>query len=149
LEVQLQIANDDNTTIVKNPSRNTAVRHMTTASSAQVTSAEIYPCFRDEVAREELQLKPPGNFFQDNIAPLKDFMLSNPDPDVEVVRTMKEFLAVCVSERRLDDVVVFLRAIRNMSGGWRYELYLELRDSVVDEIYAVTGDRLDMDWLGL
>jgi len=149
LEVQLQIANDDNTTIVKKPSRNTAVRHMTTASSAQVTSAEIYPCFRDEVAREELQLKSPGNFFQDNIAPLKDFMLSNPDPDVEIVRTMKEFLAVCVSERRLDDVVVFLRAIRNMSGGWRYELYLELRDSVVDEIYAVTGDRLDMDWLGL
>lgn len=149
LEVQLQIANGDNTTIVKKPSRNTAARQMTTTSSADNTSEAIHPCFREEVRREELQAETPANFFQDNIAPLKDFILSNPDPDAEVVGTVKEFLAVCVSERRLDDVVVFLRAIRNMSDGWNYELYLELRDFAVDEIYAVTGDRLDLDWLGL
>ena len=150
LEVQLQIANSDNTTVAKKPSRNTVARQMTTTSIADITTEAIHPDFHyEDVGRVELQEEPRSNLFQDNISPLKDFILSNPDPDVEVVRTVKEFLAVCVSERRLDDVAVFLRAIRNMSCGWNEELYRELRDSVVDEIFAVTGDRLDLDWLGL
>jgi len=151
LEVQLQIANSDNTTIAKKPSRSTLARQITTTSSEVIDLVEaIHSGFDDEdVGREELQEEPPSNFFKDNVAPLKDFIVSNPDPDAEVVETMKEFVILCVGERRLDDVVVFLRAIRNMSDGWNDELYRYLRDSVVDEIYAVTGDQLDLSWLGL
>ena len=54
-----------------------------------------------------------------------------------------------MSEKRIHDVVVFLRAIKNLPNGWNDALYRELRDSANDEIYAVTGDRLDLPWLGL
>jgi len=151
LEVQLQIANSDNTTIAKKPSRNTAARHVTTTSSAEIDLMEaIHPRSDDEdVGFEVLQEEPPSNFYKDNIAPLKDFILCNSDPDAEGVESVKEFLVVCAREWRLDDVVVLLRAIRNMADGWNVDLYRELRDSTVDNIYALTGDRLDVFRLGL
>lgn len=153
LEVQLQIANCDNTTIAKRASRNVVARSMSRTSSIDMPSDPsdaINSSFYDQgCTHEEISQEPPCNFFQDNIAPLKDFILSNSDPSTEVVGTVKEFLNVCVSEKRIHDVVVFLRAIRNLPNGWNDELYRELRDSADDEIYAVTSDRLDLPWLGL
>ena len=152
-EVQLQIANCDNTTIAKRTSRNAVARSMSRTSSVDMPSEPsdaVNSSFYDQdCTHDEIHQEPPCNFFQDNIAPLKDFILSNPDPNTEVVGTVKEFLNVCVSEKRIHDVVVFLRAIRNLPNGWNDELYRELRDSAYDEIYAVTGDRLDLPWLGL
>ena len=153
LEVQLQIANCDNTTIAKRASRNAVARSTLRTSSVDMPSdpsGAINSSFYDQDFRhEEIHQEPPCNFFQDNIAPLKDFILSNPDPSTEVVGTVEEFLNVCVSEKRIHDVVVFLRAIRNLPNGWNDALYRELRGSADDEIYAVTGDRLDLSWLGL
>jgi hypothetical protein len=153
LEVQLQIANCDNTTIAKRASRNAVARSMSRTSSVDMPSEPsdaVNSSFYDQdCTHDEIHQEPPCNFFQDNIAPLKDFILSNPDPSTEVVGTVKEFLNVCVSEKRIHDVVVFLRAIKNLPNGWNDELYRELRDSADDEIYAVTGDRLDLPWLGL
>lgn len=151
LEIQLQIANDDNTTIAKKLTRSTIVRP--TKASADIPSGlsdALHPSFHGEhVGRDELHEEHSCNFYYDNIAPLKDFILSNPDPDAEVVGTVKEFLVVCVNQRRINDVVVILRAIRNLYNGWSDKLYSELRDSADDEIYALTGDRLDLSWLGL
>lgn len=146
LEVQLQIANSDNTTIAKEPSRNTVARHVRTISSAEIDLTEEIHSYSngEDVGLERLQENPPTNFYKDNIAPLKDFISSNPDPDAGAVESVKEFLIVCIREWRLDDVVVLLRAIRNMPDGWNDELYRELRDSTVDKIYALTGDRLDV-----
>ena len=153
LEVQLQIANCDNTTIAKRASRNAVARSTLRTSSVDMPSDPsdaINSSFYDQdCTHEEIHQEPPCNFFRDNIVPLKDFILSNPDPSTEVVGTVGEFLNVCVSEKRIHDVVVFLRAIRNLPNGWNDALYRELRDSADDEIYAVTGDRLDLPWLGL
>lgn len=154
LEVQLQIANSDNTTIAKKPSRNTVVRRVPTKTSNASAEIDLTGTFHsgsddEDNGLEELQEEPPSNFYKDNIVPLKDFMSSNPDPDAEAVESVKEFLVVCIREWRLDDVVVLLRAIRNMADGWNSDLYKELRDSAVDNIYAMTGDRLDVFRLGL
>lgn len=62
---------------------------------------------------------------------------------------MKKFLQLCVQENRYNDAVVFLRAIKNMTHGWDSRLYVQLRDSTVDEIYVSSGNKLDLIWLGL
>ena len=150
LEVQLQIANSDSTTIAKKQSRNTA-RQVTKTSSVEIDVEEAnHSSSEDEdVVVEELQEEPPANFYKDNILPFKEFIRSNPDPDAEAVEFVKEFLAVCVREWRLDDAVVLLRGMRNMSDGWGDELYRDVRDATVDKAYEVLGDRLDIARLGL
>lgn len=152
LEVQLQIANSDNTTIAKKSSRNnTVAKHGTKTTSAEIDLVLANHLSSDDkdIVVEGLQEEVPGNFYQDNIVPFKEFILSNPDPDTEVVEFVKEFLAVCVREWRIDDTVVLLRAMRNMTDGWSDELYRDVRDSALDKIYDVHGDRLDIAWLGL
>ena len=155
LEVQLQIANNDNTTIAKNHSRNmTSRKNMTTFSEIIDLDANhldaTHTKVPDDGVRPEILMEDSrNNFFEENVAPLKDFILANLDPDADVVETVTQFLITCVREGRSDDVVVLLRAIRNMPGGWKDELYNQLRDSTVSEIFAQTGDMLDLKWLGL
>lgn len=151
LEVQLQIANSDNTTIAKKQSRNIVARQVTTTSSAEIdlVAANHSSSDDEDVVVEELQEEPPSNFYKDNILPFKEFILSNPDPDAEVVEFVNDFFVACVREWRLDDAVVLLRAMRNMTDGWSDELYIDVRDATLANIYEVHGDRLDIARLGL
>ena len=145
LEVQLQVANGDDVTIVKRPKPKTR-EHGSPRSLAAVQSSTIDD--DDEImAVQRPQIE--TNFHIENIAPLRDFISSNPNPDSDVVETVKEFLSLCVEEKRVDDAVTFLRTIKNVQDGWDGNIYAQLRDSTVDKIRSATGSMLDTRWLGL
>jgi hypothetical protein len=150
MERQLQLANGDAIEIVKGSKYRT--NKIATTDRIDATDDEKLP-FRtlqeDERDRDSPKELPIISFHHANIKPLREFILANPTPDSEVVDTVQEFLSVCIHERRIDDVVILLRSIKNMNDGWKYNIYSRLRDSILDLIKFTTGDELDVRWLGL
>jgi hypothetical protein len=89
-------------------------------------------------------------FYRENIGPLRDFISSNPNPDSMTVEIVRNFLSLCVQERRVDDAVVLLRTMKNMhDDSWGDEIYSQFRKSTLDEIYSTTGCPIDLEWLGI
>lgn len=150
MELQLQLANEDDVQVIKRSKRkgekNPATSHNDTAHDEMlsVRTSQV-----EERGRVSPQKQSSNNFYHENIIPLQDLILSNPNPEREVVDTVKDFLSLCINERRVDDAATFLRAIKNMSNGWDHNLYSGLRKSILDQITSTTGDVLDVRWLGL
>merc|ERR1712238_101229 len=86
-------------------------------------------------------------FYRENISPLRDFISSNPNPDGETIETVKDFLSLGISERRINDTITFLRTLKNMENGWDNTIYLQVRESALREIHSTTGSLLDIRWL--
>ena len=156
LEVQLQIVNGDDIRIAKNSPRKSTGKHYKSQSQApnkslhagtdnEVTSCQDVPAETQNAYYEELS----AHFFLDNIAPLQDYIKSNPNPGQEEIDNVKHFLSLCIHEKRINDVVIFLRAIKNTSPGWDVERRTEITRAAVDEIMYFTGSKLDWTWLGL
>ncbi|KAL3768046.1 hypothetical protein ACHAW5_001433 [Stephanodiscus triporus] len=145
LELQLQLANQDEVKIMKKSKHK--INRIIKSDQNDTNDVEF-------LAVGGLQVKgsPENqctNFHQDNVLPLQDFISSNPDPDSGAIDKVRDFLSLCVHERKLDDAVIFLRTIKNMSNGWADNIYSWLRKSTMDEINSRTGDVLDIKWLGL
>eukprot|EP00979_Chaetoceros_neogracilis_P010414 scaffold2456_cov255-Chaetoceros_neogracile.AAC.16 len=64
------------------------------------------------------------------------------------VGKMKDFLCICVSEKRLDDVVSYLRLIRMREDAWG-TCYPELLAAAEMAIFCKQNRTLDTAWLGL
>jgi DNA repair protein REV1 len=146
MERQLQLANGDAIEIVKGSKYRT--NKIAITDHIDASDDEKFP-FRDERDSDSPKDMPIINFHHANIKPLQEFILANPTPDSEVVDTVQDFFSVCIHERRIDDVVILLRSIKNMNDGWNRNIYSRLRDSILDLITFTTGDELDVQWLGI
>jgi impB/mucB/samB family C-terminal domain len=88
------------------------------------------------------------SLFEDDVYPLSLFMDENPSADADSLNRVTAFLLVCVNERRLGDLVVLLRSIRNRTDRWGDDRVLQpITDQVNDAVEAIEGSRLDMNWI--
>ena len=150
MERQLQLANGDAIEIVKGSKYRISKITITDHNDASDDEKSTFRTLQDdEQGRDSHKELPIINFHHANIKPLREFILANPKPDSEVVDTVQDFFSVCINERRIDDVVILLRSIKNMNDGWNSTIYSRLRDSILDLITFTTGDVLDVQWLGL
>ncbi|KAL7553046.1 hypothetical protein ACHAWF_016292 [Thalassiosira exigua] len=147
LEVQLQIANGDCIEIAKRQNH----KPKKTNESYSITADQNCPKTETQAAQiTELERGDSGsNFYRDNVAPIQSFIRSSPNPGLEEVERMENFLSVCVSEGRAADAVTFLRTMKNMNGGWDHTIYEQLRDSIIGRVSSTTDSMLDIKWLGL
>jgi len=156
LEVQLQIANDDNIKIAKQPkTKMDNVNRSRSFSATQDDNPEV-EVMQSQVS--QIQIQEQGgvsednsstNFYQENVVPLREFISSQPTPDDETIETVNNFLLLWINERRVDDTITFLRTIKNMEKGWDNTVYLQLRESAIRKIQSTTGNMLDIKWLQL
>ena len=150
LELQLQVANGDDVKIMRKSKNkpNGTIKF----DHNDLTDVEILSARSSHVEDERGSTSPEKQFkffYLENVLPLRDFISSNPNPDSRAIDTVRDFLSVGVHETRLDDVVTFLRTIKNMDNGWDNKIYSQLRKSTMDQINSTTGDELDVKWLGL
>ena len=89
------------------------------------------------------------SFYQQNIAPLKVFMDTNPDAEDAASQKVREFLLICVTERRFTDTVKLLRSIKNRGDAWSGDSYREILSAVNEQTRAALGRPLDLRGLGL
>jgi hypothetical protein len=150
LELQLQVANGDDVKIMKKskskPNGTIKFDHNdpTDVEIVSVCSSHV----EDERGSTSSE-KQSKTFYRENVLPLQDFISSNPNPDSGSIDTVRDFLSVGVHEKRLDDVVTFLRTIKNMDNSWDNNIYSQLKKSTMDQVYSTTGDVLDVKWLEL
>jgi hypothetical protein len=148
LELQLQVANGDDVKIMKKskskPNGTINLDHLTDVEILSVCSSHVEG-ERGSTSPE----KQSKTFYRENLLPLQDFISSNPNPDSGSIDTVRDFLSVGVQEKRLDDVVTFLRTIKNMDNSWDNSIYSQLKKSTMDQVNSTTGDVLDVKWLGL
>ena len=155
LELQLQIANEDNIEIAKrskHKAKRAVLPHSNPAYYNEYTNSDVLSVRSREIEEQgrcSADSDQPTNFHHENIAPLRDFISSNPNPDREAVDAVQDFLTVCINERRIEDTVIFLRTIKKMNYGWDKAIYKQLRDFAVNQIMDKTGNVLDFKWLGL
>ena len=154
METQLQIVNGDDVVIPKTSKSSGGFRRRITSSPPKTigsspSSKTIRPDLQCELnERIPKPMQPPGQYYRQNIAPLQNYILSNPDPDPSAVTKVQAFLSICIDESRLEDLVNFLRLIKR-HGTWDSAVYTKLRDTSLAEVKRKTGSTLDAQWLGL
>jgi len=157
MEMQLQIANEDAVVIAKTSKSSGGVRRRPTSSPPKTidsgfTSKTIRPDLycepNEQIQTLQAPLQAPGQYYRQNIAPLRNYISSNPNPDHSAVAKVQAFLSVCVDESRLEDLVNFLRLIKRQEA-WDSAVYNKLRDTSLAEVKRKTGNALDAQWLGL
>ncbi|KAL7542910.1 hypothetical protein ACHAXR_012758 [Thalassiosira sp. AJA248-18] len=154
LEVQLQIANEDDikiAKILKHKTKRIQDLHTLTDDQIDPTDMDVLPAQSSQIKEQDHSSLEnlPTNFYQENIAPLRDFIAANPNPDFETVEIVKDFLSLCVHEKRIDDAVTFLRTIKNMQDGWDRSIYSQLMESTTKKIFSSAGNLIDTMWLDL
>ncbi|KAL3816204.1 hypothetical protein ACHAXA_007322 [Cyclostephanos tholiformis] len=150
LELQLQVANDDDVKIMKKSKHKT--NKTMKFDQNNLTDVEVLTVYSSPVKEDRGRVSSENyftNFYHENILPLQGFISSHPNPDSNAIDTVRDFLSLCVCERRFDDAVIFLRTIKNMNNGWDNNNYSLLRKSTIDQINSMTGNVLDAKWLGL
>lgn len=147
LEIQLQVANNENITECLLPrkksstlnrrGRRTDTRDIIKLDEDSDDCLEhpIEESLFKEVDVEESQV--------DDLTFLRKWMNAQDN-----VGKMKDFLCICVSEKRLDDVVSYLRLIRMREDAWG-TCYQELLAAVEMAIFCKHNRTLDTAWLGL
>ena len=172
LEVQLQVANDDQRKVgalspeKRSKRSTTTTRRRFNASSAEKpkrmspTVARVKQKAREKVVEpsptptpssataETFALTGPCDFYRDNVLPLSVFMDENSDASIEAQQQVIEFLILCVAEHRLQDVVVLLKSIQNRKDAWGSSSLLETIFSAVDaKVEECCGASLDREWV--
>ena len=146
LEIQLQVANNENVTECLVPRKSTTFNRRGRRTEAldiielddDSDDNHEHPAkesMSEEVRVEENEV--------DDLVFLRDWMDAQDD-----VGKMKGFLCICVSEKRLDDVVSYLRLIRRRQDVWG-GYYQELLAAVEVAIFCEQERALDTVGLGL
>jgi hypothetical protein len=90
----------------------------------------------------------PRSLFDEDVYPLSQFMDKHPAVEDEARDMVSTFLLTCVEERRLCDVVVLLRSIKNRHDQWSSrEVFESILDQVSTAVQAVEGNQLDARWI--
>jgi nucleotidyltransferase/DNA polymerase involved in DNA repair len=84
-----------------------------------------------------------------DVTVLREWMDEHKNPSAEDVELVRDFLCICVSEKRLDDVVSFLRLVKIREDAWNSEYYQDLVKSTEQFILNFEGRKLDLSGLGL
>ena len=149
LETQLRIANNDDVRVsfrsadLSNTSKLAAANHKALESDAAHEDVYDYsPNTCCDMFRNS------RNFYHENILPLHEFIQSY-KPDNGNIKSVIDFMTICIQERRMGDVIVFLRSIKNMQNGWSSSIYEQIKESAVDEVHRLNGYYLDVEWFGL
>ena len=148
LEIQLQVANSDG-------SIDQSIRRATSSISKNVAAPRIirddnvvieidqdsvhYSCAEDSGAAQEEE-------GPNDITVLQQWMNEHRRPSKEDVELVSDFLCICVAEKRLDDVVSFLRLVKHR---WHIIHYQELLKSTEQSIKSHHGRKLDLSGLDL
>lgn len=155
LEMQLQVANDEEIFSgyqSPEPGRMKRRRSSPNARSSATDTKAVAKQGLEEVARPQqllIPLEPPASFYQENVVPLKIFMDTNPEADVDASSKVQEFLCICINERRFSDAVKLLRSIKNRNDSWSGNVYKDIVKSANEQTRSVLGRPLDLEGLGL
>ena len=146
LEIQLQVANNHSASehVVRRPPPRTLkpVR----PKSAEVIEIDEQSTCSQTSGGGIMDLEDDG---PSDISVLRKWMDKHSQPSPEDVELVKDFLCVCVSEKRLDDVVCFLRLIKMRSDRWKAFHYQNILGSTEKFILNYQGRTLDLTGLGL
>jgi hypothetical protein len=155
LEMQLQVANDEEIFSgyqSPEPGRKKRRRSSPNARSSATDTKAVANQGLEEVARPQqllIPLEPLASFYQENVVPLKIFMDTNPEADVDASSKVQEFLCICINERRFSDAVKLLRSIKNRNDSWSGNVYKDIAKSANEQTRSVLGRPLDLEGLGL
>jgi len=152
LEIQLQVANNDDITMRVLPRKSCSAK----LRDIRTEEVEIIELDEDSDETSSNQYAKNSKFKDvvcetdevDDLLFLRDWMDGQESHTMEDVGKMKDFLCICVSEKRLDDVVTYLRLIRGRQDEWG-EYYQELFAAVEMTTFREQGRTLDRDGLGL
>lgn len=163
LEMQLQVANDDlqrmgtlspqkkiqkpSTTLCSNRTRHDknvsiprgSIDAIVLRNEEEGLEVVTYP----ELAADSTNTQ----FFTDNVLPLSIFMDENSDANAEAIDQVVQYLQLCVTENRLQDVVVLLRSIWHRKDRWKTISFDSIFTAVNEKFDQITGSRLDRDWV--
>ncbi|GFH46551.1 hypothetical protein CTEN210_03025 [Chaetoceros tenuissimus] len=160
LEIQLQVANNDHVTqnLISRKSSPRRGKARTRMIHKESESLKKGPVSTISTTHDQVLVLPPENedwlvkedeeYNVDDLIVLANWMTENHNPSAEDVQHLIDFLFICVDERRLDDVVVFLRAVRIRTDNWRSK-YENIRTRVENHIYEKQGRVLDIEGLCL
>jgi nucleotidyltransferase/DNA polymerase involved in DNA repair len=152
LEIQLQVANNDDITVRVLPRKSCSSKER----NIRTEEVEIVELDEDSDETSSNQYANSSKIIDvvcetdegDDLLFLRDWMDGQESHTIEDVGKMKDFLCICVLEKRLDDVVTYLRLIRGRQDEWK-ERYQELFAAVQMTIFREQGRTLDRDGLGL
>jgi len=135
LEMQLQVVNNASTSSqpVLAPAKPEVIEIMEDESE----------CSEEEFLPEEKQRS------ESDLTVLRDWIDKHSQPSSEDIDLVKDFLCICVSEKRLDDVISFLRMIKFHASAWKTDHYQTLLDETEHYILTYEGGKLDLAGLGL
>jgi impB/mucB/samB family C-terminal domain len=91
----------------------------------------------------------PNKFFSLDIQPLNDFMQNNSPTNEhdDAIKTVIQFLSVCIDENRLSDVIVMLRNIRKWKdASWNTLAYERIYHSLNIQLESKHGFTLDPEY---
>ncbi len=173
LELQLQIANDDNRPIgilsrrsryasdlssgkpirsrIENPASDLSNPHGTRLQeeSAIDSDAEVIVVdadMDDQAASLEMLTK--QSFYQENVKPLMIFMDENSSDNEEAVNQVLEFFHVVVAEEeRHQEAVMLLRSIKRRKDTWNGYPYNRILDELNSSVQRTFGYSLDCQML--
>lgn len=163
LDIQLQIANNDDITVRK-AQTNLKLTSFRNRNRKQKIMAEMIEIEDNRADDSDTQIDVNSNNAyphseEDNvdkdestssdIQTLHDWFVQNPDPLHEEITKLQDFICICMSEMRLDDAVKFLRLSKRKSCSWTGNQYKRLLSGCNDYLFRTQDKRLDLDWLGL
>jgi len=79
---------------------------------------------------------------------LRNWLDSVQNPTKSDTATLQKYLHHCILEKRLDEVVKYLRIIKRRKDAWG-NTFSEILQDVIDFLLSTEGRRLDLCWLGL
>lgn len=159
LEMQLQLANNDNCSVgvIEKPKKNSkqsATSHMVSRSSRPGTSSSLVAPIDAAVAKndglgEDIPLfenTDPDVFFQDNLFPLSIFLDEN-QPNHGNISCVVDFFGACIMEDRLHELSLMLRSVKNREDEWKGRPFDQILDRVDDLLRRQLNRKLDRQWL--
>jgi DNA repair protein REV1 len=146
LDVQLQVANHDNIRARMNGMK---TQNASTTVIELSDSDDSVIAYESSIAEGPLQCDEGSNFYQSNILPFRKYLDASMEPSEEDVRKVRTFLHICFDEKRLDDLVMYLRIIKQRKNDWGTIHYPTILREVVEIAKKKEGRNLDLVSLGL
>jgi hypothetical protein len=155
LEMQLQVANDDDRPIgFLSQKRRSAVsgdvrteRPPREKRRSRGKRKQSFALPGEMLSLSSSKESMPGSFYVDNVKPLAIFLDENDSSDSEAFGNVVQFLEVCMNESRISDIVILLRSIHNRNDDWCGNAFDEIFDAVNSKTKTLLGHCLDKEWI--
>jgi len=151
LELQLEVTNSKSDT-------STQFQHCSRREQNQSSSGSIEPEKNNHrlykhsipILVEPVQAYKQSRFLYSNsIAPFCAFLDGNSSPGAQEVQKIQDFLSLCITERRLDEAVQYLRILKRNQSSWGLMHYAKILEATNAHLLQKEGRVFDNEWLGL